>query len=227
MITSRQFLKRLVLVFVAGLSVLSVQAQDGDDLPTCDRDSYLRILQELYPGTTRTEADMGYVLPEGTPPDVTLPNRAMEDGEVVVRDADGTILNRCIVAPPPAALTALTEGTLTLDDGTLVVADADGATRLTIESAATLSPTDLAEQLAVFYAGEFGVDAATNPAYEPVASAMMLLTARNLLIVSTDGEMLLFARDFATLPPQARALTLASFYARELGVFPPAPTEAE
>ncbi|MEO1668881.1 MAG: hypothetical protein AAFU54_29900 [Chloroflexota bacterium] len=224
---TRQLLLYMMIVLLAGFSILPTYAQDGDDLPTCDRDSYLRILQELYPGTTRNEADMGYVLPEGTPPDVTLPSRAMEDGEVVVRDADGTILNRCIVAPPPATLTALTEGTLTLDDDALVVADADGATRLTIESAATLPPTDLAAQLASFYAAEFGVDAATNPAYEPVASATMLLTDRNLLIVSTEGEMLLFARDFATLPPQARANTLAVFYARVLGVFPPAPTEAE
>jgi len=224
---SRQFLKYLVIVFMVSLSILPSLAQDGEATPTCDRDSYLRVLQELYPGTTRPETGMGYLLPEGTPPDVNLPSRAMEDGDVVVRDADGTILNRCVVAPPPAALTALTDGTLELEGGSLVITDASGTVRLTIANAATLPPADLAAQLAAFYAGAFGVDTATNPAYEPVASATMLLTARNLLIVSTEGEMLLFARDFAALPPQARANTLATFYARELGVFPPAPSEAE
>ncbi|MEO1443473.1 MAG: hypothetical protein AAFV33_23925 [Chloroflexota bacterium] len=224
---TRQLLQYMMIFLLAGVGTLPTFAQDGRDLPTCDRDSYLRVLQELYPGTTRPETGMGYLLPEDVSPDVTLPSRAMEDGEVVIRDTDGTVLDRCAIALPPAALTALTDGTLELEGGSLVITDADGAIRLTIANAATLPPADLAAQLAAFYAGVFGVDTATNPAYEPVASATMLLTARNLLIVSTEGEMLLFAREFATLPPQARANTLAAFYARELGVFPPAPTEAE
>lgn len=79
------FLLILVLVSAVGPTFAQV-----DEPEVCDRDTYLRALQELIPEAER--GAYGYVVPIGS----EMPTRAIEGENIVIRDQEGNVLDTCV-----------------------------------------------------------------------------------------------------------------------------------
>ncbi|NDJ61402.1 MAG: hypothetical protein GYB67_09765 [Chloroflexi bacterium] len=160
--TMRGLLTGVLLILVVSGALAQDTGDEAAEVPMCDQDSYLRVLQSLVPGTVRAEAQMGYVLPADTPDDFVLPTRGIDEetGLFVIRATDGTLLSTCVPSADLVALEAAeTIGVPAVDiqAGDLRIRRADGDLLLLVVNFDELTPEERGTLLVEFYAWWFGL----------------------------------------------------------------------